>query len=127
MHILDTSAAIALRDGDSDVEELFSRLRPPLALSIITRVELEGGAAPATKDGRARRARLDPLLAGFDVLAFDAKAADAYRIIIQSAGFSRRKTLDRMIAAQALAINAILITRNSADFSDIPGLILLEW
>jgi predicted nucleic acid-binding protein len=32
-----------------------------------------------------------------------------------------------MIAAQALAHRAALITMNAEDFSDIPGLNLLDW
>jgi tRNA(fMet)-specific endonuclease VapC len=42
-------------------------------------------------------------------------------------GYSRRKVLDRMIAAQALVDEATLVTRNGDDFRDIPGLTLLEW
>lgn len=127
MHLLDTSVAIALRDDDADVTERFAELPSPVGLSIITRIELEGGAADDTFDGRARRDRLNPLLSAFHVLDFDAEAADAYRMIVRNAGFSRRKTMDRMIAAQALAVGAILITRNGADFRDIPNLKLLEW
>lgn len=54
-------------------------------------------------------------------------AADAYRAIVEAAGYSRRKILDRMIAAQALAPRAALVTRNAADFQDIPGLVLVAW
>ena len=43
------------------------------------------------------------------------------------AGYSRRKVLDRMIAAQALVHRATLITRNPDDFRDVPGLELLAW
>jgi predicted nucleic acid-binding protein len=41
---------------------------------------------------------------------------------VAHAGYSRRKLLDRMIAAQALVHHAVLLTRNVADFSDIPEL-----
>ena len=60
-------------------------------------------------------------------LAFDAESADAYRDILASAGYSRRKLLDRMIAAQAIVHRATLVTKNPADFSDIPGLSVLAW
>ena len=46
---------------------------------------------------------------------------------MQARGYSLAKQLDRMIAAQALVHHAILITRNGADFRDVPGLRLLEW
>jgi predicted nucleic acid-binding protein len=50
-----------------------------------------------------------------------------YLRIVETTGFSRRKVLDRMIAAQALVHRATLITRNAADFRDVPGLQILEW
>ena len=45
----------------------------------------------------------------------------------RSTGYSRRKLLDRMIAAQALIHRATLVTRNPDDFRDIPGLRLEVW
>jgi predicted nucleic acid-binding protein len=60
-------------------------------------------------------------------LSFDEAEADAYRTIVESTGYSRRKLLDRMIAAQALAHRATLVTANGADFSDVSELQLLEW
>ena len=44
-----------------------------------------------------------------------------------SAGYSRRKLLDRMIAAQALVHRATLVSFNPDDFSDVPGLSSLVW
>ena len=61
------------------------------------------------------------------MLAFDDAAADAYRGIVEAVGYSRRKLLDRMIAAQALVHRATLVTQNAADFSDVLGLDLLAW
>ena len=43
------------------------------------------------------------------------------------AGFSRRKTIDHMIAATALANGLSLITLNAQDFRDVPGLLLEIW
>jgi len=67
------------------------------------------------------------MLATLLVLDFDDGAANAYRRIIEAVGFSRRKLLDRMIAAQALAKDIPLITCNGDDFRDIPRLTLIEW
>jgi tRNA(fMet)-specific endonuclease VapC len=61
------------------------------------------------------------------VLDFGAAEADAYRAIVEAVGFSRRKLLDRMIAAQALVHHATLVTQNPSDFQDIPGLDLEVW
>ena len=46
---------------------------------------------------------------------------------VEGAGYSRRRILDRMIAAQALVHRATLVTTNAGDFRDVPGLELLEW
>ncbi|WP_395945776.1 PIN domain-containing protein [Brevundimonas sp.] len=124
--MLDTSVAIHLRDGDDGVVEQISALEDALALSIITLVELEAGLV---LDGQAeiRRARLAALLETVEVRPFDQRDVTAYGRILATTGFSRRKVLDRMIAAQALVDGAMLVTMNGEDFRDIPGLNLLEW
>ncbi len=98
-----------------------------IVLSIISRVELEGGVYREPSIASIRRSRLDAVLKAIPVLDFDSRAADAYRTIVEAAGYSRRKTADRMIAAQALAHRATLVTFNAADFKDVPGLSLLVW
>jgi predicted nucleic acid-binding protein len=126
-HILDTNIAIHLRDGDPLVTAKIAALEGAVMLSIISRVELEGGVYREPSEAGVRRARLDVMLDALPVLDFDREAADAYRAIIETAGYSRRKILDRMIAAQALVHRAVLVTRNAADFQDVPGLVLVEW
>ncbi len=68
-----------------------------------------------------------PILAVLPVVPFDDAAADVYRTIVEAAGYSRRKLLDRMIGAQAIVHRATLVTRNAGDFEDIPGLLLEAW
>lgn len=126
-YLLDTSIAIGLRDDDRAIVARAEALGPGLALSIITRVELEGGVYRDPPTADARRRRLDILLAAIPVMPFEADAADAYGEIVRLSGYSRRKILDRMIAAQAIVDDATLVTLNPADFADIPGLKLLAW
>ncbi len=123
---MDTDVAIHLRDGDEAVTAKVAALTGAILLSVISRVELEGGVYRDPAQASVRRPRLDALLAALPVLAFDDTAADAYRQIVESAGYSRRK-MDRMIAAQALVHRATLVTRNAGDFRDVPGLDLLVW
>lgn len=126
-YLLDTNIAIHLRDGDPIIDERVDMLDPPLVLSVITQVELEADLGRSGGDADARRARLDALLDALPVLPFGAPEAQAYRAIVETCGFSRRKVLDRLIAAQAMAAGAALVTRNGDDFRDIPGLTLVEW
>jgi tRNA(fMet)-specific endonuclease VapC len=125
--VLDTDVAIHLRDGDPAVTEKVAALDDAVLMSIVTRVELEGGVYREPAHSQIRRARLDAILAAIPTLAFDDAAADAYGGIVASAGYSRRKLLDRMIAAQALVHRASLVTMNADDYADIPGLSLLAW
>jgi tRNA(fMet)-specific endonuclease VapC len=125
--LLDTNVAIYLRDGDAKVTETVLAAGEPLLLSVVTRIELEGGVYRDPAQIGARRARLDAILSTIPVLDFDEASADAYRMIVETAGYSRRKLLDRMIAAQALVHRATLATLNPSDFFDVPGLQLLTW
>lgn len=123
--LLDTSIAIPLRDGDPGVRARVAATEDRLLLSIVTVVELEGGTAD--KDAQARRAGLDFLTRMFEVRGFGMPEARAYGGIVAACGYSRRKVLDRMIAAQALVMGVALVTLNGDDFRDIPDLKLIEW
>ena len=125
--MLDTNVAIHLRDRDPSVIDKLAGLDDAIVLSVVTRVELEGGVYTDPSKAEIRRRRLDAILNAIPVVAFDAAAADAYRSIVAVARYSRRKLLDRMIAAQAIVHRATLITLNAADFRDIPGLDLIAW
>ena len=117
--LLDTDVAIHLRDGDPEVTRKAAALPDARLLSIITRVELEGGVYRYPAHASVRRARLDAMLSAIPTLAFGDPAAETYATIVASAGYSRRKILDRMIAAQALVHRATLVT--SAAISPAPA------
>jgi tRNA(fMet)-specific endonuclease VapC len=126
-YLIDTNVAIHLRDGDTDVANRILALDDAIFLSVVSRVELEGGVHRDASNAAVRRARLDVLLAAIPTLAFDNEAADAYAAIVAHAGYSRRKLLDRMIAAQAMVHRATLVTMNPDDFADIPALDVRVW
>ena len=126
-YLLDTNVAIHLRDGDGAVTARVAALDDAVLLSVVTRVELEGGVHREPAHAAVRRARLDAMLAAIPTLAFDDAAADAYGAIVAHAGCSRRKLLDRMIAAQALVHRATLVTLNAGDFADVAGLRVVAW
>ena len=126
-YMLDTNVAIHLRDGDVVVAGRVAALDDAVLMSVVTRVELEGGVYRVASDAPARRARLDVVLRAIPTLAFDDASADMYGMISAHAGYSRRKLIDRMIAAQALVHRATLVTMNPDDFADVMGLKVLAW
>ena len=123
--LLDTDVVIHLRDGDAWIEEHVGGLTPPLFISAISRVELENGAA--RDPDPSRRALLNHVLAYVTTLDFRTEEIETYRKIIEVAGYSRRKTADRMTAATAIAHALPLVTLNGRDFRDVRGLELVEW
>lgn len=127
MHILDTSIAIHIRDNDPAVIAKARALPGGFAFSIITAVELEGGVHRVPAVAQSRRARLDEMLMAITILDFDLRSVEAYRRIVAVCGYSRRKLLDRMIAAQALVHGATLATLNPGDFADVAGLAVEPW
>ena len=125
--LLDTDVAIHLRDGDPWVERQALSLSAPLRISAVTRIELENGVYRQLELAPLRRTALDELLTFVTTLDFGPAEIDAYRRIVEVAGYSRRKTADRMTAATALVHGLSLVTLNGRDFHDVPGLELVEW
>ena len=127
LYLLDTNIAIRMRDGDDETLSRVEVLEGDACISVVTRVELEGGIWRNPDDDVVARQRLDVLFATLRRVPFEETAADEYRRIIEVCGFSRPRILDRMIASQALALDGTLVTLNGKDFADIPGLKLLAW
>lgn len=127
MIFIDTDIAIALRDVDPETHELVCALPETPVLSMITRIELENGVNAEPGLENKRRQLLSELLETYSVEMFTHADILAYGGIIYNIGYDRRTTLDRLIAAQAIARDATLITRNGRDFRRIEGLRLVEW
>jgi predicted nucleic acid-binding protein len=126
-HLLDTNIAIHLRDLNGDVLARLADLDESPLMSILTSVELEGGVHVHPEFAKWRRDRIDAMREEFDILPFDAPCAAAYGHIVAVVGYSRRKIIDRMIAATALVHGLTLITIDGGDFRDVPGLKLDVW
>ena len=126
-YIIDTNIAIHLRDTDRETQRNVQRLEDELFLSIISVVELEGGITRNPQNAAIRRLLLDEMLSILSILPFGQREAAEYGRIVAKIGFARNRILDRMIAAQAIAIGATLITMNGSDFQDIPWLTLEIW
>lgn len=126
MYLLDTNVCIDFLLGRSPLlAKRVGRAFGTLALSAITVAELRVGSRTSS-DPQGDARRIDSFVAALPVIAFDEAAATTYAQVVRNIGV-RRKSLDRLIGAQAVASQRILVTRNEADFADIPGLRIEDW
>jgi tRNA(fMet)-specific endonuclease VapC len=77
----------------------------------------------------SRLSRALALFKKIRILDFDERAAAQFKLLLQSnPQLSKNKLLkDIRIASIALANNAIVVTRNYRDFSQVPGLNIEDW
>lgn len=61
------------------------------------------------------------------VLPFGTSAAEHDGVLHAAVRNRRRDALDRLIAAHALAVDAVLVTDSEVDFRDYPGLTVENW
>jgi predicted nucleic acid-binding protein len=129
-YLIDSDVLIAHREGDPDAADLLARLAPAgLAISIITYMEVYQGTLRSPDPDRAQ-AKLAVFLAGVPVVPFSLAAAQrctALREDLNCQGKRvRSRALDLMTAAIALEHGSTLVTRNRADYADIPDLRLAD-
>lgn len=126
-YLLDTNIIIAAALGLPGVLDRLAGLEiGDVAVSAISLAETRASAAAAENNGRLAQ-NIALLAENLDVLPFDRAAADAYGALLRKLDPKRRRTLDRMIAAQALDLSLTLIAANTEDFDDIPGLRIEKW
>jgi tRNA(fMet)-specific endonuclease VapC len=120
-YMLDANICIRMmRNPDGRVaRRVRGQAEGAVAMSAIVCAEVVRGA---TRAGSEALATLQVLLAAVPVLAFDAAAA---RVFPRAA--KARGGFDRLIAAHALSLDATLITCNTRDFRDVPGLRIEDW
>lgn len=98
-----------------------------VATSIIVAAELRYGAA---KKASARLAsQLEAVLNALEVIAFEAPADASYgaaRVAVEAAGTPIGAN-DLLIAAQALALDMIVVTDNEREFRRVDGLKVENW
>ena len=100
-----------------------------VSISAITVAELEFGAwnsGDYQKEAEATRRALTP----FTLMAFDAQDCAVHygkiRYELESVG-KAIGSMDTLIAAHALAVDARLITTDTSEFSRVPGLKCEDW
>ncbi|HZX32711.1 MAG TPA: type II toxin-antitoxin system VapC family toxin [Rhodocyclaceae bacterium] len=128
-YMLDTNICIyAIKNRPAAVlDALRQHEAAGLGISSITMAELFFGVqkSGSLRNLTALRHFLEPL----EIAEFDGPAAEAYGRIrhgLESAG-TPIGPLDTQIAAHALALDAVLVTNNTREFSRVPGLKLENW
>ena len=129
MILLDTNICIYIINAKpAEVLARFHRYRlGDIGLSSVVAAELAYGVAKSASE-RNRRA-LEMFLAPLEIMPFDENAVWAYgelRADLERRGLSIG-SLDTMIAAHALGMNAVLVTNNMREFSRVKGLQLDNW
>jgi tRNA(fMet)-specific endonuclease VapC len=128
-YLLDTNTASYIIKGNIPRvrERLLKVPMSGLLISAVTEAELLYGAARKSDSGRLKTA-VDEFLLRVDSLAWDSNAARRYadlRAALEIAG-TPMGNLDMMIAAQALAAEAILVT-NDRSFFRLKHLKIEDW
>lgn len=126
-YLLDATTLFAAASGEASTLARLARLPiGDVAIPALVYAELLGAAAAAGKNSRLSE-NLELIAQNLDILPFDRKAAEAYEALLRQIAPKRRRMLDRLTAAQAMADGRTLATLAPDDFADLPGLSLESW
>lgn len=128
-YLLDTNIFIAALKAHPAVRaRLESVPASSIVVSPIVLGELETGVEKSAQ-GERNRARLDEVVARLAVQPLDAKTSAHYariRAVLERQGTPIGGN-DLWIAAQALALGAVLVTDKVKEFARVPGLVVENW
>lgn len=129
MLALDTNTVIHYFKGMGQVAERLLEVPPnSVAIPSVVVYEIEVGILKSG-EAKKRRRQFGELLAAVTVLPFsrdEAQRAAQVRATLEDQGIPIGP-LDLLIAGTALAHGATLVTRNTGEFSRVPGLMLENW
>jgi tRNA(fMet)-specific endonuclease VapC len=127
-YMLDTNICIYLmKNQPPQVAQRFAQCSVgDVVMSAITYAELAYGVAVSDNPERQGR-NLANLIEDIPVAPFDSAAANAYGPIRAATREQKKDHLDKLIAAHAVALDAVLVTNNVRDFVKYPGLNIENW
>lgn len=127
-YILDTNMCIYLmKNQPEEVAQRFSQCYVgDVIMSSITYAELEYGVAVSANPAQ-EKINLGSLVEDIQVIPFDAAAGVAYGPIRLATRDKKKDALDKLIAAHAVSLNAVVVTNNTKDFARYPGLTIENW
>lgn len=129
-YLLDTDVSLDYLGGNPTVKTVFEAVFiDGVAISVVSYMELYEGVERSMPIGDYM-ASLHQFLLGVPVIDFSigvAQKCARLRSILRQQGRSvRPRALDLVIAATALYHDLTLVTRNLADYQDIPGIRLYD-
>jgi tRNA(fMet)-specific endonuclease VapC len=127
--LLDSDTCIyALKNNQSVLDQLLSKSREEILISVITEAELRTGAAKSSSPIRMLR-NVETFLQPLGIVDFTSDDAIAYaqiRARLERAG-TPIGPLDTLIAAQAVARKLTLVSNNEREYRRVPGLHMENW
>jgi tRNA(fMet)-specific endonuclease VapC len=137
-YILDTDHVSLWLQGHYSIPSNLLSSKADIAVTIITVQELFNGwvvriNSPSQSDNLVglytKFWTTVEFLKSIQILNFDTAADKQYRALLRTYPPLRKNRIqkDVRIAAIALSLNAVLVTRNQRDFTQVPGLALADW
>lgn len=128
-YLLDTNICIYIINEHPAlvVQRLIQAGRGSLAISTVTVAELAFGIAKSTRPGS--RTKLENFLSKFPIVDWGQDAAWVYghvRKTLEAKG-QRIGERDLLLACQALAMDATMVTNNAREFECVEGLKVENW
>lgn len=128
-YLLDTNICIYIINEQPAkvLQRVIQAGRESLAISTVTVAELAFGIAKSTRPDS--RAKLANFLSKFPILDWGQDAAWVYGTVRKSleAKGQRIGERDLLLACQALALDATMVTNNTREFERVDGLKLENW
>jgi tRNA(fMet)-specific endonuclease VapC len=120
-YLIDADSAIfAMVDAESPVNSRIGECSPgDIAISAISFSEIALGVSLQRPPPPQI---FEAFVRAIPVLEYDEAAAREYAQLP-----FKRARFDRLLAAHALSIDAVVVTNNEADFADVPGLKVENW
>lgn len=128
--MLDTNICIyIIKQQPKSVLERFATFAVgDLGISVITLAELEYGVSKSSQPARNREA-LEQFVSPLQIATFDRQATIVYgkiRALLEKRGYPIG-SMDLLIAAHALSLDARLATNNVKEFKRVSGLRVENW
>lgn len=128
-YLLDTNICIYLIKSQPPqvLTRLAKQTQGSVVMSVVTYAELRAGLEMQSTDRAHDEQVLALLTRRIPVLPFTETDANHYGVLRAAVRDRSRHAMDRLIAAQAVSTGLTLVTNNTADFKDYPGLRLENW